>query len=58
MLLELLKGWPVDVQNSCLISNKPSDMTVGERAGLRSLLFGGTIDIEGTVSHIISREEC
>ena len=41
MILDLLRGWPVDPSRSVLIGDKASDMEAARRAGIRGMLYGG-----------------
>ena len=45
MILDLLASWPVDVAQSMLVGDKPSDVEAGRRAGVASYRFeGGRLD--------------
>jgi D-glycero-D-manno-heptose 1,7-bisphosphate phosphatase len=41
MILDLIKAWPVDRENSVLIGDKESDLQAAQAAGVRALLFNG-----------------
>jgi D-glycero-D-manno-heptose 1,7-bisphosphate phosphatase len=41
MILRALAEWPVDVERSILVGDKPADMEAAVRAGIRGLLFQG-----------------
>ena len=42
MLLQAMQEWPVDAEASLMIGDKPSDLEAAMRAGVRSVLFGGS----------------
>lgn len=42
MILDIMKHWPIDQENSILIGDKQDDMLAAERAGIRGFLFRGT----------------
>jgi D,D-heptose 1,7-bisphosphate phosphatase len=45
MILDLLAKWPVNVDQSLLVGDKPSDLDAGRLAGVSSFLFeGGRVD--------------
>lgn len=45
MILDLLAHWPVDVAQSLLVGDKPSDIEAGRSAGVAAYLFeGGRLD--------------
>ena len=39
MLLDLMKSWPIDRENSLLIGDKPSDIEAANAAGVASVLY-------------------
>jgi D-glycero-D-manno-heptose 1,7-bisphosphate phosphatase len=41
MLRDLMKAWPVQVQGSFVIGDKPSDVEAAKAAGLPGFLFAG-----------------
>lgn len=41
MILQALAEWPIDLEASILVGDKPSDLEAAMRAGVRSALFGG-----------------
>jgi D,D-heptose 1,7-bisphosphate phosphatase len=41
MILDLIKAWPVDVENSVLIGDKDIDIEAAQRAGIASRLYQG-----------------
>ncbi len=41
MILDLMKAWPVDRENSVLVGDKESDLQAAQAAGIRALHFHG-----------------
>ncbi len=55
MVLDLLDTWPVDVERSLLVGDKPGDLAAAQGAGIAAVRFDGS-DLEAMLrSHLQSR---
>lgn len=52
MILQALQEWPIDVERSILIGDKPSDLEAALRAGVRGVLFEG-----GDLTAFLAKED-
>lgn len=55
MLLDLIKHWPVDVENSVMVGDQESDCSAARSAGVRPLLFKGGNLLNFVAEHLPPR---